>query len=444
MSPSNEQNNKANAETIKEEQPEAEDTAETAEQTELVLEDISEDNEASHISPNENPQPVKAKKSISGFMWPVLCSVAVAGGLIITEDMWVKKTDNHLSAQMTELSQLAETNKTAIAQLVNQTREIEALKGQMAHLNSQDPKMLIGPLHDDVMALNGRVENDITVMNQSLGELKGEYARMNAQTDGIISQLQALSQMTADGASPEIQQRLDALEVARRQAVSALEGQVTALTQSLDEIKKQQPAFEVFDRRVNSLEGQVNSLSENINNLQNSIASGAVNNAQFLAVDNLARKIDLGQDYGDSLAALTPELAPQTAEAVTALQQNIGKIKPLYQLQADFNDVSRQIIISERKEQAEQSGNKKQSLLSNLNELVTISRTDGGTEGSADRLVYNLQNALQSGDLATVEQLLASASPAAQQAAEVWLNEVKAKIAAEAAITEIRNSLTGE
>ena len=377
-------------------------------------------------------------------MWPVLCSVAVAGGLIVTEDMWVKKTDNQLSAQMTEVSQTAETNKTAITQLVNQAAEIEALKAQVQQLSATDPKALIGPLHDNIMALNGRLDNDVADIAKSVNELKGDYARINAQTDGLISQLQAVSQMATEGASPEIQQRLDALEVARRQAVSALEGQVTSLTQSLDDIKKQQPAFEVFDRRVNDLEGQVNILSQNIDALQGSVTSGAASSAKFLAVDNMARQIDLGQNYSDSLAALVMDLPPQSAEAVTLLQQNIGKIKPLYQLQADFNDVSRQIIIAERKDQATQNGDKKQSLLSNLNELVTISRNDGGAEGSADRLVYNIKNALQTGDLATVEQLIASASPAAQEAAANWTAEVKAKLAAEDALTQIRNSLTGE
>ncbi|MFV0321714.1 MAG: hypothetical protein ACK5LE_04960 [Alphaproteobacteria bacterium] len=400
-----------------------------------------EDTKAKPADKPAKPKSEKPKKSISGFMWPVLCSVAVAGGLIATEDMWVKKSNNQLDGQITEVSQLAETNKTAITQLVNQAAEIEALKAQIAQLTAQDPKALIGPIHDDVMALNGRLDSDITTMNKTVSELKGDYARINAQTDGLISQLQAVSQMATEGASPEIKQRLDALEVARRQAVSALEGQVTTLTQSLDDIKKQQPAFEVFDRRVNDLEGQVTQLSDNITNLQNTVESGAVNSSKFLAVDNLARQIDLGENYSNSLAALVMELPPQAAEAVTMLQQNIGKIKPLYQLQGDFNDVSRQIIIAERKDQAAQNGDKKQSLLSNLNELVTISRNDGGADGSADRLVYNIKNALQSGDLATVEQLLSAASPAAQDAAATWSSEVKAKIQAEEALTQIRNSL---
>lgn len=388
------------------------------------------------------PKGDKPKKSVSAFMWPVLCSVAVAGGLIVTEDMWVKKTDNKIGSQVSEVAQLAETNKTAITQLVNQANEIQALKAQIMQLTAQDPNRLLAPIHDDIMAINGRLDNDVTNMNKSLNELKGDYARINAQTDGIISQLQAVSQMATEGASPEIKQRLDALEVARRQAVSALEGQVTTLTQNIDDIKKQQPAFEVFDRRVNDLEGQVKAISDNINSLKDSVASGAITGSKFLAVDNLARQIDLGENYSDSLAALAMELPPQSAEAITALQQNMGKIKPLYQLQADFNDVSRQIIIAERKDKAVQNGDKKQSLLSNLNELVTISRNDGGAEGSADRLVYNIKNVLQSGDLAAVEPLLTGASPAAQNAAAAWSAEVKAKIQAEDALTQIRNSLT--
>lgn len=458
MPQSNENNNKANQDNIKD------DTKNKAQPADVSKGNLEKKSEKSAEPPEKSAKPDtpvkeaakkpedkvakptndKPKKSISGFMWPVLCSVAVAGGLIVTEDMWVKKTDNQLSAQMTEVSQTAETNKTAITQLVNQAAEIEALKAQVQQLSATDPKALIGPLHDNIMALNGRLDNDVADIAKSVNELKGDYARINAQTDGLISQLQAVSQMATEGASPEIQQRLDALEVARRQAVSALEGQVTSLTQSLDDIKKQQPAFEVFDRRVNDLEGQVNILSQNIDALQGSVTSGAASSAKFLAVDNMARQIDLGQNYSDSLAALVMDLPPQSAEAVTLLQQNIGKIKPLYQLQADFNDVSRQIIIAERKDQATQNGDKKQSLLSNLNELVTISRNDGGAEGSADRLVYNIKNALQTGDLATVEQLIASASPAAQEAAANWTAEVKAKLAAEDALTQIRNSLTGE
>ncbi|MFV0431907.1 MAG: hypothetical protein ACK5MJ_07015 [Alphaproteobacteria bacterium] len=415
------------------------------------------------------PQKSGQKKSISGFLWPVVCSVATAGGLVGTQSLWMKDVASIDNPQVSsETVQMVETNKTAIAQLAAQSGEITNLKSQIDALTAKlqektEAAAVVVDTPETATTVAEGAEDTTEVPAKEVTETVAEATEVITDTREIMD---AKVTETVDDATKIVDTATtktvdngvdDAVETAgipedvlsaepavvQSQATAALEAKIAELSKEIAVLKEQQPQFEGFEGRVSQVETQLGTLSSSVSDLQSGISSNNTDMAKLVALDNIARQIDLGQDYSQSLDNLASELPEEASGAVATLQQSTKKLAPLYKLQANFNDISRDIIIAQRKEKAAQSGDKKQGLLSSLNDLVTVSRTDGGTEGSADRLVYNIKQALRSGDLNAVNQLLSSASPEVQKVVAPWQEQLKAKLDAEAALSEIRQHLSG-
>lgn len=398
-----------------------------------------------------SPSSGQKKSPIFGIVWPIITGVAAAGGVIFSQNMWLKDVDQNsnidnniagltqsindqqqyidqLNLDLDTLRQQAKENIAADAKevdmqqlLSDQTSEVEALKQTLS--DQQASYETLAKQYEQVQA--------------AWQDLNSQYGRINAQVEGTISQIQALSTSLDSGTTPEISNQLAALETSRRQSVQALEAQIANLTQTLNDVRSQQPAFEIFDRRVNQLEGDVTVIKENVGSINQKIDQDlkqlsedmqqtvSASNA-LVQFDALEQAVLSGSAYDVALGEFKiPEKIDIDGEIFSALKQNQQGIMKISQLKSQFNDLARNLVVTARKAEAQSSNSKAKSLLSNFNELVTVTRNDGGEQGSIDRLIYDVKIALDAEDLGQVLALFESGQAEVQNEAKSWLSEIK-------------------
>ncbi len=423
--------------------------------------------------------------SLAVYLWPVVCSVLTASALIMTKDMWMGTTSMSSVSQdvedfvvyKKELSELQAQVNLLTEQLKNypikeasdKTKELQLALKEEAIDNIDEPQEIT----EEAMATeNPESESTETVTEEAeeaqIVETPTEEQNQTERTEDAIAPFKQegeevtldliasnepegqvvtnvleekdgqIIEESAQEEPREVQRQADeALQAieAQKQNVMSLETQIISLTQAVDTLQNQQPDMEVYEKRINEIEGQVEQvetqiqqvenkveqLKTEVTDIQENISPTAMVATQYMAFDNLNTRIQSGENYKDALDAF---------EAVVPFDYPIGELRkyeegvePLHRLIADFKPISRTILIAERKARAKKEG-QSQKLLSTFNELVTISRADGGQQGSPDRLVYNIEQALKNGNLKVVLTEMESATPEAQEAAQDWLSKV--------------------
>ncbi len=394
------------------------------------------------------------RSSAFGFMWPIITGAIAAGGVIASQNMWLKDAApqaDAIESNMAEVTQSLNDHQQNIDQL---NVDLDALK-QQAEKNAgatyeKDIADLQQGLKDQIsqiQTLKETIDNQqtsydaLTRQYQQLQtawqDLNSQYGKINAQVEGTISQIQALSESLDDGTTPEIQGQLAALETSRRQSVQALQAQIANLTKALNDVQSQQPAFEIFDKRVNQLESNVTDLQSSVDGINQKVDQDiqqlSDNMQQAASVNNLLVQFDAleqavlsGNPYDTALSKFKEQSGDNAGEeALLVLEQNQQGIARFSLLKSRFNDLARSLVITARKADAAASDSKTKSLLSSFNELVTVTRNDGGEQGSIDRLIYDVKIALDAEDLEQVQTLFGSAQAEVQMEANNWLQDVK-------------------
>ncbi len=414
----------------------------------------------------------KKKSSIFGLIWPVITGVAAAGGVIASQNIWLKNDNSNandvenimagfeqsLSDQRQNIDQL-HVNMDALKQQAQENTNLvtdEDITKLQQVLNDQTSQIqVLEQTFENQQSAYAALEKQYQQLQTAWQDLNSQYGKINAQLEGSISQIQALSTSLDDGTTPEITNQLAALEASRRQSVQALQAQIANLTNALDNVQSQQPAFEIFDKRVNQLENDVVSLQGNINDinqkvgqdleqLSSDVQQAANVNNLLLQFDKLQQAVLSGDSYDIALNEFAKQAKIDLSEDIYAtLQQNKQGIARFSVLKSRFNDLARSLVVTARKAEAAASDNKTKSLLSNFNELVTVTRNDGGEQGSIDRLIYDVKQALDAEDLKQVQTLFTSAQPEVQTEAKDWLQDVQNRQNTLDALQQLKLKLLG-
>ncbi len=449
------------------EQTQNDDAKATIEEKKSVTPDNMTITEKSDLSPPNTKQ----KKSPMTFLWPVVTAATFAGGVIGTQGIWLKDKGNTQGDASDSVQILRQSVDDSHIQVEKLSADMDLLKQQIndyakasENMDTQyAAKQDLEEQATNLQALNTMLQEQETTL-QTLTEqsqmlqddwkkLNSEYGRINAQLEGTISQIQALSQNLDENTSPEIEAQLAALETSRRQSVQALQGQIANLTQTLSDVKSQQPAFEIFDKRVNQLESNVDDLQnqmqqidgkikEDLDTLTSSVEQSKNMSSLFAEFDQLNQSVLSGQDYSAALQNfLAADESYKSLDAVVTLMQHQQGIETMWRLKSTFNALSRDLVVTSRQAAADASDSKAKALFANFNDLVTVTRNDGGEEGSIDRLIYDVKLALEGEELAQVVQLFEKAQKEVQQEAGDWLADVQKRDETISALQELKSQL---
>lgn len=416
------------------------------------------------------------KSSKMMLLWPVFCSALTAGGLIATQDMWMKTTSltssEHVNIHKNEITILKEQvellNKQSYKQDIEHHKsEIAVLKEQVNSLNEQ--WLAFSSLKEDMAieaseATESRLEpKAVTEENQAEAYTPKENANEENKANALTTEETAEAEIVKEQIATEEKTNMSPLPMEamiaeamvkfqgeNADSVAYLEAQITSLEQSIHQLQDEQMQKDEYDMnmvsRVDMVETQLLEIEADMAQLKADILEISTSPkaelaSQYMALDNLASRIQTGENYKDALDALDAVMEP--SQAIDNLRPYETGVLPLHRLITEFKPIGRDIIVTERKALAEEAGSS-QKILSSFNELVTISRKDGGKEGSADRLVYDIEQALKNGDFRTVIDLLESRNAETQAAAKSWLDKVKIRDEISQNILQLRDDLANQ
>ena len=154
-----------------------------------------------------------------------------------------------------------------------------------------------------------------------------------------------------------------------------------------------------------------------------------------VVAEHLRTALRDGKPFTEELVALR-EAAPDkpvVAEAAALIEPYAAKgVPPLVDLRQRFDQVARNI---KRASLASEGSGWWANVVERLSALMTIRRTDVTDEGGGiDAVLATAEKALSSGDLETAVGVLKPLEGLAAAAAAPWLEDAKARIAAERAM----------
>lgn len=267
-----------------------------------------------------------------------------------------------------------------------------------------------------VEALRNDLQRQTAASNQKLDELNQHIAGIDRKVD---------SRPTTD---PAVQQALQGLQQSQQGVQQAQQGTQQALQGLQNDMRRIAVAQTELSDRVSRMEAQA---SQQVN-------AGRTDQALLLAVGQLRDAVSGSRPYAAELGAVQalgrdrPNV--QAAAQPLAARAQTG-VPSLAVLRQRFNDTAKAVVQAEENPPNRELG---QEVLGKLRSLVTVRRVDTTPEGRpAQGAVAQAESALNAGDLAGAVAALDKLSGPAAEAAKPWLDDAKARLAAEGAVAKL-------
>jgi hypothetical protein len=229
-------------------------------------------------------------------------------------------------------------------------------------------------------------------------------------------------------------------------------GQIESKTAELDRKIAEKPAVDAAE--VKGIEGDLRKVAMTQTDLegrlakveqagQRETAADRGDQVLLLSLGRLREAVQTSRPYAAELGA-TRALAqnrPEAAEVLQALEPRAAKGLPSRAvLQQRFTQTAGEIVRAERAAPSEDWGDQ---ALAKLKGLVTVRRVgQTAADGSPDAAVASAEAALKEGDLAGAVAALETLQGAPAEAAKPWLDDARARLAAEAALDKAEAGVT--
>jgi hypothetical protein len=159
--------------------------------------------------------------------------------------------------------------------------------------------------------------------------------------------------------------------------------------------------------------------------------------ALLVALTQLRQAVGTARPYGSELGAVTAlaRERPEITGAVAPLQANAAKGVPtLTLLTQQFAAAANEIVRADRAPPSDSFGDQ---VVAKLSSLVSVRRVGkGAVEQGAEAAVAAAEQALAEGDLGAAVAALETLQGPAAEAAKPWLDQARARLAAEAAVSK--------
>ncbi|HEY0523299.1 MAG TPA: mitofilin family membrane protein [Stellaceae bacterium] len=267
-----------------------------------------------------------------------------------------------------------------------------------------------------VEALRNDLQRQTAASNQKLDELNQRIAGIDRKVD---------SRPTTD---PAVQQALQGLQQSQQGVQQAQQGTQQALQGLQNDMRRIAVAQTELSDRVSRMEAQA---SQQVN-------AGRADQALLLAVGQLRDAVSGSRPYAAELGAVQA-LGRDRPNVLAAAQPLTARaqtgVPSLAVLRQRFNDAATAIVQAEESPPSQDFG---QEVLGKLRSLVTVRHTGAAPENRpAQGAVAQAESALNAGDLAGAVAALDKLSGPAAEAAKPWLDDARARLAAEGAVAKL-------
>ncbi len=349
------------------------------------------------------------------IFWIVIILAAIGGGLFASQPYWTPYAQSYIRSM--------QGDPFEDPRLTGLSDRLAAVEG-LAQSNRESGDVLQGleaaraQSGEAVQALLARVGE----LEQALEETRESVAA--AQTPPPPEpEPQPQQTGEADRSVQELSDRIARLEAAELPSIDPAELERL----SAENVRLSEALAEV-SRQVGSLEEAARTTGAGAEKMQ----------AMLVAIAPLRDVLRTSEPFAEELEALSSVAGehPELAEVVGMLQPYAGTgIPTLTTVRTRFDATAREVAKAARP--VEDDG-WVGSVLNRLSSLVTVRRTgEDAVEGSADAALDQAEAALAAGELATAIKAVESLGSAAAEAARPWLDDARARAAAERALATL-------
>ncbi|WP_207455417.1 mitofilin family membrane protein [Azospirillum sp. SYSU D00513] len=380
------------------------------------------------------PEP---RRSGSGFATAVSLLALIVGGAALSEPWWGPRVPGwpHAGQTQTATAQPAPAQTDpAVADQIRQLNERIAQLEQRpvpAPAAGGDAASTVPAV--DTQALTGRID----ALEQRLASVgSGDTAAAPAQPAPPPVDIAPLEQSLA-----QLTSRLDGLEQRgsqqseQQQRVAELTQRLSGLEQQLSQVGQNASAAQGLQQEVGTLKEQLASVNKTVEERSNSAAAAQ---AMVLAAGQLRNTLAAGQPFQSDLQAVRSLGIgdPQITQPLDTLAPYAAKGIPTEpQLAERFEPLAAEIV------RADDKGDPRDWLdqvKGTLATLVTVRQEGGGVVGtSTGAIVARAEAAIQKGDIPGAVQELSGLQGPAAAAAAPWLEDAKARLAANQATRQL-------
>ncbi len=321
----------------------------------------------------------------------------------------------------------------------------------------QDPRMTgldnrVGAL-EDLAKASAETGDDIAELERQRNLSSKRLAELITQVDGLEMALDSLKKMIAATTLPAVAE--DTSESLRRfsERLKGLEGTGSALdavTSRLSKLERDAAAGEAGSVDLKELEARNRELSAAVNRLAQRLNALAVSDgardrataatapAVILSVGQLRAALRTSGPFAKELAAVEAVAGKDldAARAIAELRPHADTgIATLESLRRRFDATAGEIVRASQGIEGAGWGERAGRWLTSL---VTVRRTAATATGTAtDAVVARAEALLQAGDLIAATAALGALDGRAAAAAEAWLTDARARLAAEQGIAKL-------
>ncbi len=346
-----------------------------------------------------------------------------------------------------------------VDELANQVQQLQAGPGaeQTAALTQR-----VDELASQVQQLRAGADGEqAAVLAEQLGRLQQEVNQAVGETETLAQRIQTLRDQLGQGGTVAdlagLEQRLATLEQASGTGaagadLAALQQELVSLRESLADLPERLSALEAGPG-PEALRGQITAMTGRIDQLESSLEEAgqrltavaqeaeqrqqreAREEALAVAASQLRRDLNIGAAYAVSLAAVLSliEGDQDLSVVLRPLQERANTGIPTEtELARRFSEMAERV-----REAATQPDSDAwwARALNRMENLVSVRPAPGEVEGDDPGAVLaRAEYRLNNGDLAGAAEAVAQLSGAPAEAAEPWLNDARARLAAGAAI----------
>jgi hypothetical protein len=389
-----------------------------------------------------------------GGVWAVVLLILILGALAATP-FWAPIVTPLLpwgADQTNRANQANQTNQAEQQQQVQDiSRRIQTLESRPAPQPVQatdtgDLKAALDALNKRVADMEQRVASAGNTSGGGVDPAEIEALRNDLQrrTSASDQQLNELNQRIADLAQkadarpttdPAVQQAVQGLQQSQQGMQQALQG----LQQGLQGVQQGLQGLQNDTRKVAVAQTE---LSDRVSRIEaqasQQVNAGRADQALLLAVGQLRDAVSGSRPYAAELGAV--QALGRDRPNVLAAAEPLGAraqtgLPSLAVLRQRFNDTARAIVQAEESPPSQDLG---QEVLGRLRSLVTVRRVGTAPEDRpAQGAVAQAESALSAGDLAGAVAALDKLSGPAAEAAKPWLDDARARVAAEGAVAKL-------
>jgi hypothetical protein len=277
-----------------------------------------------------------------------------------------------------------------------------------------------------------------------LAKLEQQAAQPRSATlpPDVAERLQRLEQQSAQPRQVELPQDLaERLKRIEERVVTPPRELLDRITQLEQRPTADPNAARGAAEEARRLAGTVQSLEQRLTALdQRERAEATVDRtdqALFIAVTQLRQAVGTARPYASELGAVTAlsRERPEITDALAPLKASAAKGVPTLTLLTQQFAVAANDIV--RAERAPPSDNIGDQVMAKLSSLVSVRRVGkGAVEQGAEAAVAAAEQALAEGDLGAAVAALETLQGPAAEAAKPWLEQARARLAAEAAVSK--------